>query len=67
METWVIILIAVAAVIMVVAIILLIVFLVPGILPASTAAKVEITEVSELLDHLTKHKLVKNRLTIHQN
>jgi hypothetical protein len=67
METRVIILITVVAVIMVAAIILLILFLVPGILSASTAAKVELTEVSELLDHLIKHKLVKNRLKIHQN
>ena len=67
METRVIIWITVVAVIMVAAIILLILFLVPGILSASTAAKVELTEVSELLDHLIKHKLIKNRLTIHQN
>ena len=67
METRVIILITVVAVIMVAAIILLILFLVPGILSASTAAKVELTEVLELLDHLIKHKLIKSRLIIHQN
>ena len=67
METWVIILVAVGAVLVVVAIVLLIVFLVPGILPTSTAAKVEITEASELLSNLSEHELVKTRLTIHSN
>jgi hypothetical protein len=67
LETWVIIVIAVGAVLVVVAIVLLIVFLVPGILSTSTAAKVETTDVSELLSNLSEHELVKTRLTIHSN
>ena len=59
--------IAVGAVLVVVVIVLLIVFLAPGILPTLTAAKIETTDVSELLSNLSEHELVKTRLTIHSN